>query len=941
MKRTHFVHLLCVATLWLVGCPNNSHPPGDNSGTTNAASNIDPQSNNTANGQNTTVNATANNTNSSVSTFDCSVNIRGEIPANPDATALSGVEIYRYELDRATSTVNVGLFDGGGVKIGQFDLNFADATRMVWLNQQAPSVIGTPRGTLTMASGETISFDNQSDALWGLSPTVRDENGRSTAYAGAETVTVALDIDGRQLLITGDHSAFSNEASDLQYVVTDVQAAGVPTVGEVDEHHVADGAGGFVVRRDYTLPVDSSDTATVEQFLRQTGFDAAVDGQAFRQLMVLMSDTTWALRTLEHLASCITGLDVNYLDPAVSPFINLAACDSAVEQGVGLFGLGVATLGLPATGVGFAGGVAAFMGFLLLAPKFMTNTLACFCTESGSNEFTKCEELGIACTEDRCREGCQARLGNEAPCKKAVVTIDGACGDQNQLLIDRYGYSPRMCECDANKDEWEEACSTADPHILTWDRFLYSPQVSGEFLMARSIAGDFELQGRMEEAASDLCPSFAYNTAVAFRWGAHRMAIYFGEDDRRIVVDGTVLGTALREMTLEDGSTIERKKVQFGDDAYLLRTASGPMLFVRVAHAHLQYSLLLPDPMADMLGLFGTMNGDALDELQDPSGVVFSSPLSYLALADLVVRPWQITDAESLFDYRPGQSTATFTRDDFPSALLTSEVVPEPERSEANDLCRDAGVTDPFALQTCVIDVACADPGFVNDHLTDPVVDALVQIDASDYSDWTVEGLQVGWVAAPTGAVEQPSNAALPTFFVSGDDHFDAHISGYITPTGGDDDVVGIVFGYGAPLAANADAPTTYDTFVFGWKERAQGGVWGAAEEGHFLAHVHGSAPDNDTASSWFWAPTDPGVDTTKVEVIATNFGDGTGYTDGFPHRFDLFYSSRGIRIDIDGTTIFDVPAQDVLTPLLPGRFGFFALSQEVSFRGFGSSTLP
>ena len=64
---------------------------------------------------------------------------------------------------------------------------------------------------------------------------------------------------------------------------------------------------------------------------------------------------------------------------------------------------------------------------------------------------------------------------------------------------------------------------------------------------------------------------------------------------------------------------------------------------------------------------------------------------------------WRITQADSLFDYAPGQSTATFTDTTFPSARLDATNVPD--KATITKECQAEGITDPYLLQSCIVDV--------------------------------------------------------------------------------------------------------------------------------------------------------------------------------------------------------------------------------------------
>jgi hypothetical protein len=68
------------------------------------------------------------------------------------------------------------------------------------------------------------------------------------------------------------------------------------------------------------------------------------------------------------------------------------------------------------------------------------------------------------------------------------------------------------------------------------------------------------------------------------------------------------------------------------------------------------------------------------------------------------VNTWRVSQAESLFDYGPGESTASFTDVHFPypPAHTPSAV----QQQQAQQLCQTAGVTNPIFLKGCITDVA-------------------------------------------------------------------------------------------------------------------------------------------------------------------------------------------------------------------------------------------
>ena len=77
-----------------------------------------------------------------------------------------------------------------------------------------------------------------------------------------------------------------------------------------------------------------------------------------------------------------------------------------------------------------------------------------------------------------------------------------------------------------------------------------------------------------------------------------------------------------------------------------------------------------------------------------------------------------------------------------------------------------------------------------------------------------------------------------------------------------------------------------------------------------------------------FWAHT--GND---INVLATDYGFPKGWVDNISYEFTLDYTTTGIRIAIDGTTIFNLSG---MTNNPDGKFGFYNYSQEnVRYQGF------
>jgi hypothetical protein len=163
-----------------------------------------------------------------------------------------------------------------------------------------------------------------------------------------------------------------------------------------------------------------------------------------------------------------------------------------------------------------------------------------------------------------------------------------------------------------------------------------------------------------------------------------------------------------------------------------------------------------------MIGLLGNFNRNAEDDLMGRDGTVVPAQSTYSVATNALGRvlpavipvrdvedayfdnlyrqfgdSWRIRQSESLFDYRPGQSTVTFTDTGFPREFVTLNGVAPARLEAAVDTCREAGVEEDL-MDGCVFDVAATnDSGFANAaanaiadvvvrELTDRVIDEVL-----------------------------------------------------------------------------------------------------------------------------------------------------------------------------------------------------------------------
>lgn len=251
-----------------------------------------------------------------------------------------------------------------------------------------------------------------------------------------------------------------------------------------------------------------------------------------------------------------------------------------------------------------------------------------------------------------------------------------------------------------------EGRAWGDIHIQTMDGAIYDFQAAGEFMASRSSAGDLEVQLRLESTGFSSNVSVA--TAVAALVDTTRVSVALGRESVLFVDEqpATLRDDAL---DLPAGGRIERTK-----QGYEIFWSDGSMLTIKVRKKYLDAFLRPAESRRSTLsGLFGNYNGVAADDVEASAAALGSGSLSPVQAATVkLVRqlleddtdPRALTQEDSLFEYEPGQSTATFRRPT-PTREATVTALSGSRRRHAREVCRNAGVTDADLLEACVVDV--------------------------------------------------------------------------------------------------------------------------------------------------------------------------------------------------------------------------------------------
>ena len=283
---------------------------------------------------------------------------------------------------------------------------------------------------------------------------------------------------------------------------------------------------------------------------------------------------------------------------------------------------------------------------------------------------------------------------------------------------------------DIRNEDKKRGRNFGDPHLFTFDGYRYSFQLVGEFVLAKSDDGLFEVQVRQ----SPISNSLSVDSAMAMRMPNNYVALYAGElpdgETSTPLRVNSIPTNISRELALNDGS-----KIYHDGSNYVFKWPTGEEVVAQVNRGgdnpFINITVYVSEAQANRItGLLGNANGDADDDLRFRDGNKLPSRDTYGDLENLLRRSapvrlpidsamnlyldrlakdygadWRVTQSESLFEYAPDQSTQTFTLENFPSEHLALEQLSSTELSEARSICLEREV-EPELMEGCTFDVA-------------------------------------------------------------------------------------------------------------------------------------------------------------------------------------------------------------------------------------------
>lgn len=296
--------------------------------------------------------------------------------------------------------------------------------------------------------------------------------------------------------------------------------------------------------------------------------------------------------------------------------------------------------------------------------------------------------LGLAACQP---EGCEQPDGPDGPLFSA---------EHAQGAVGRCDPPPPCTGCGGG---------TGEPHLVTFDQRRYDLQSAAEVVAARAPDGTFEVQWRQEPYTS----AVSSITAVAMRIGGTRISV---------VGDGAVVRLDGSIVEIDEGDTLVLPTgvmvYRLEDQVVAVHEESGASVHVQL---HPRIMGVLVDPpdahVGAMTGLLGDADGDPTNDLVDADGRTIPEA-TWEAVHPALAEAWRVVDDTTLFDYTDGAGPDTYWDPTFPPAPVDIGSFSADERSEADALCRAAGVTDPGLLEECAFDVlVTGDPSIVEAYV--------------------------------------------------------------------------------------------------------------------------------------------------------------------------------------------------------------------------------
>ena len=298
------------------------------------------------------------------------------------------------------------------------------------------------------------------------------------------------------------------------------------------------------------------------------------------------------------------------------------------------------------------------------------------------------------------------------------VSLDEFCKQKQQALpspVPASGGARVTCSSGCGS-------SNGDPHLQTFDFVAYDFMAAGEFTLVQAKSRDLEVQVRQQPYPGSRVVSVT--TAVAMGVAGDRVVVFKGSP-LQVRVNGRPVLVTQQALRLPHGGSVRIAPSEFKGFPGQLEVAWPDGTIVRTWSAGEEGLTVLVRPAkgraGQLRGLLGNFDGTPGNDFVTRGGARLDPTVirsgyggaPYRVLYRSFGDSWRVGRARSLFDYAPGQSTASFTRRVFPEPIPPVRTASKADLDRAKVVCRRLGVKDPAILAGCIVDVALTrDVGF-------------------------------------------------------------------------------------------------------------------------------------------------------------------------------------------------------------------------------------
>lgn len=255
-----------------------------------------------------------------------------------------------------------------------------------------------------------------------------------------------------------------------------------------------------------------------------------------------------------------------------------------------------------------------------------------------------------------------------------------------------------------------------DPHLVRFDHVgssqiptssngRYDFQAGGEFVLFKSTTDGMVVQARF--VASPGSPSISVTKAAAFDLDGDRVMVDIDSPLLRVRVDGAVNAlTVGLPVVLPGGGELERFTPANGQDQVIARWGDGSSMAITLSPSPDGGLLnLYPELTAGRSGKVQGLMGNANGIIGDDYNLRDGAPADPADLYTVYANSWRISQAESLFDYEPGEDTTTYNSVP-PDTEFTLDDLDPTNRAAAEAICIAAGIDEDPLFSDCALDVA-------------------------------------------------------------------------------------------------------------------------------------------------------------------------------------------------------------------------------------------